>query len=218
MRQWQSSIYLAQLHKGQFHMNRKISFLLIAVVALMLAACGGGAAPGGGTTSTTLSETYNSDGITFKYPSGWVVEPAASAGGPIIIANNQASLDASQSGSATTVSAGQQYIILLPFTGESFQALSSVVTSPVDLLNQIGTGMTSTSGVTLGTPTELTIGGKAAAKASGSGDIGDTTLIAINIGDAGYVMVVGGAAKGEMGNLDGTLNAVAETVAVTPAS
>ncbi len=197
-------------------MIRKTSFLLVAVMALLLAACGGAAAPGSGTT--TLSETYNSDGITFKYPSGWVVEPAAVAGGPIIIANSQATLDAAKLGTATTVTAGQQYIILLPFTGESFQALSSVITSPVDLLNQIGTGMLSTSGVALGTPTELTIGGKAAAKASGTGDIGDTTLIAINIGDTGYVMVVAGAAKGEMGNLEGTLNAVAETVAVTPAS
>jgi hypothetical protein len=199
-------------------MIRKISFLLMAVMALMLAACGGGAPPGGNASSANLSETYNADGISFKYPSGWVVEPAAAPGGPVILANNQASLDAAQTGIAT-VTAGQQYIIVLPFTGESFQALSSVVTSPVDLLNQIGTGMISTSGVTLGTPTELTIGGKAAAKASGTGDVGDTTLIAINIGDAGYVMVVGGAAKGEMSNLDGTLNAVAESLTVTaPAS
>lgn len=202
-------------------MIRKTSFLLVALMALMLAACGGGGNTGGGgnASSTTLSETYDANGISFKYPSGWVVEPAAAEGGPVIIANNQATLDAAKSGGTTSIAAGQQFIIVLPFVGETFQAMSAVVSSPVDLLTQMGPAMSGgESGLTLGTPTEATIGGKPAAKASGSSDSGDAQLIAINVGDQGYMMVMGGAGKGEMGNLDATLNALAESITVTPAS
>jgi len=196
-------------------MARKLSFLLIGLIAFTLAACGGATGGGGSASSVSLSESYNSDGITLKYPAGWVIEGAAAPGGPIILANNQATLDVAKSGTTTSIAAGQQVIFVLPFVGETFQALSAVVKSPVDLLTQMGPAMSSAeSGLTFGTPTETTVGGKAAARASGSSDNGDAQIIAINLGDSGYIMVMGGTGKGEMGGLEGTLNAVAESVNV----
>src|SRR5215216_3812053 len=98
-------------------MVRKLSFLLIGAIALMLAACGGG---GGGTTtngsasSASLNETYDADGVSFKYPTGWVVQKPAAAGGPITLGNNQATLDSFGAGTTTKAASGQQAIIVYP--------------------------------------------------------------------------------------------------------
>ena len=125
-------------------------------------------------------------------------------------------MDAAKSGSTTSLAAGQQLITVLPLTGATFQALSATVSSPVDLLDQMGPAISDTeSGLTFGAPTETTIAGKPAARSSASSDNGDGQLIAINLGDAGYAIVVGAAGKGEMSSLEPTLNAVAESVGVT---
>jgi hypothetical protein len=200
------------------NMVRKISFLLVALVALLLAACGGG---GAGTTTNntssaaTLSETYDADGITFKYPSGWVVQAAAAPGAPIMLANGQATLDALSTGSNTAAASGQQAIVILPLTGDSAAALTATATTPIDLLKQMGPGMASGGGgFTLGDPTEVTIGGNPAAQATGTGDSGDGKIIMLKLGDTGYAMVMGVTAKGELGNIEGTVDGVAATVAV----
>jgi len=197
-------------------MARKLSFLLIGLVALMVAACGGGGTGGGG---VSLTETYNADGVTFKYPSGWVVQAPSAPGGPVSLANNQAALDAAQVATTAQVTSGQQIVAVFPFTGETFAAMSAGISSPLQLLQQMGPAMSSADvGLTFGEPAETTIGGKPAARSSGSSDAGDGTLIAINMGDAGYVLVMGATGKGEMGNFEATLNALAESVSITAAS
>jgi hypothetical protein len=203
-------------------MLRKLSLFLLTSIALMLAACGGGG--GGGTTtnnnasSVNLSETYDANGVTFKYPSGWVVQsPEGAAAGsmaPIMLANSQAALDGSSTGAAPQVTSGQQAILVLPLVGETAQAVTAAYKTPADLLKQMGPSMASSeSGLALGEPTDTTVGGNSAAQASGSGDKADTKMVAIKIGD-GYVLVVGITAKGELGNLEGVVDGLAGSVAV----
>jgi hypothetical protein len=202
-------------------MLRKLSFLLVGAIALMLAACGGG---GGTTTNNTssgasLNETYDADGVSFKYPTGWVVQKPAAPGGPITLGNNQATVDAMGASATTKAASGQQAIIVYPFVGEAFTAISATVASPIDLLKQMGPAMSSgDSGVKFGDPVEATIGGNPAAKATGTGDAGDGKIIVIKVGDSGYVMVMGVTAKGELGNMEATVDGLAETVAVKAAT
>lgn len=192
-------------------MVRKLGLILVSLIAVMLAACGGGAAGGGGGT-VALDQTYNADGVTFKYPSGWVTQ-GSGASGPIFAANNQDTLTAAQSGDTTSLKAGQQIITIL--TLPSAVNTTGAMTE-IDLLKQMTTGMTGAAGApVLGEPTAATIGGKPAARATGTGDSGDGTAIIINQGDAGYVIIFGIAAKGEMSNLDGILNGVADSLTVT---
>jgi hypothetical protein len=199
-------------------MVRKLSLLLITAIALMLAACGGG---GGTTTNNTsssaLSETYDAGGLSFKYPSGWVVQaPDADVpGGAVMLGNSQTTLNAMTADGSTKAESGQQAIMIIPVVGDAFTAMSAAVSSPVDLLKMMGPSMSAgANGLTFGDPTEATVGGNPAAKASGTSDSGDGKLIAIKVGDAGYVLVMGVTAKGEMGNLESTVDGLAETVTV----
>jgi hypothetical protein len=200
-------------------MIRKLSFLLIGAIALTLAACGGG---GGGTTtngSASLNETYDADGVSFKYPTGWVLQKPAAAGGPITLANNQATLDVMGAGNTTKAASGQQAIIVYPIVGAAFTAMSAGIASPIDLLKQMAPAMSSgENGLTFGDPVEATVGGNAAAKATGTSDAGDGKIIVIKAGDAGYVLVMGVTAKGELGNIEGIVDGLADTVAVKPAA
>ena len=196
-------------------MVRKLSFLLIGVIALMLAACGGGGGTTGNASSASLNETYDADGVSFKYPTGWVVQKPAAAGGPITLANNQATLDVLGAGDTTKATSGQQAIIVYPFVGDTFKAMSATIKSPIDLLNQMAPAMSSgDTGLKFSDPVEATVGGNAAAKATGTSDAGDGKIIVIKAGDAGYILVMGVTAKGELGNLEGTVDGLAETVAV----
>src|SRR5262245_46932462 len=116
-------------------MVRKLSFLLIGAIALMLAACGGGgggATTNGNASGVSLNETYDADGVSFKYPTGWVVQKPAAPGGPVMLGNNQAALD-SVGGTDLKAASGQQGIVVYPFTGAAFQAMSATIKSPVDL-------------------------------------------------------------------------------------
>lgn len=203
-------------------MVRKLSLFLVTAIALMLAACGGG---GGGTTtnnsasSVSLDQSYDADGISFKYPTGWVVKAPAATGGPITLANSQGTLDAMGADGTTKAAAGQQAIVIMPFTGQAFTAMSATIKSPIDLLKQMAPGMSSgNNGLKFGDPVEATVGGNPAAKATGTSDAGDGQIIVIKVGDVGYVLVMGVTAKGEMGNLQGTVDGLAGTIAVKAAS
>ncbi|MEO8609616.1 MAG: hypothetical protein ABI690_17120 [Chloroflexota bacterium] len=202
-------------------MVRKLSFLLIGMVALMLAACGGGGGTGtnGNASSAALDQSYDADGVTFKYPTGWVVQKPAAPGGPITLGNNQATLDVLGAGNSTKAESGQQAIIIYPFVGDAFKAISATITAPIDLLKQMAPAMSSgDNGLKFGDPVEATVGGNPAAKATGTSDAGDGKIIVIKAGDVGYVLVMGVTAKGELGNIEGTVDGLAETVAVKPAS
>ncbi|MBL8161384.1 MAG: hypothetical protein JNJ61_05310 [Anaerolineae bacterium] len=199
-------------------MTRKISLLVMMLVALLAAACGGGAAGGGGGGGVTLSETYDSNGVTFKYPSGWVVDPNSSTG--VSIASAQAALDALNAGSAADVNlaAGQYAISVLPFTGDEVQAMA--VTDPKALVSMMATGITGgeASGITFGDAAEATINGKPGARATGSNDKVDLQMVAINMGDSGFAVVFAIAPKGEMGTLNNTFNPMLDTLALTAAA
>jgi len=198
-------------------MTRKFSLMFIGLVALMLAACGGGGnTGGGGGGGVSLTETFDGDEVMFKYPSGWVISPPAGPGGPISVANNQAALDAATTGSNVTVASGQQMVMVMPLTGDAAAAMTALGDSPIALLTTVVSTMNSAE-LTFGEPTETTIGGNPAARASGSGDGGDGQVIAINMGDAGYVFVIGATGKGEMSSFEGTLNAVTESVSLKAA-
>jgi hypothetical protein len=198
-------------------MLRKLPLFLLVAIGLMLAACGGG---GGGTTtnnasSVSLSETYDGDDVSFKYPSGWVVQAPAAPGGPVMLANNQAALDAMSASGTTTAASGQQAVIVMPFVGDAGAAITATASSPMDLLKQMIPSMSSgTNNITFGDPTEATIGGNTAARATGTGDSGDGKIIVIKVGDAGYVLVMGVTAKGELGNIEGSVDGLAESITV----
>ena len=198
-------------------MVRKLSLFLLTAIALMLAACGGG---GGGTTtnnasSVNLGETYDADGLSFKYPSGWVVQKPGAPGAPVTLANSQDSLTALGATSTTKAASGQQAVIVMPFVGDAAKAMAATVSSPIDLLKQMSSNLSGgDTNIKFGDPTEATVGGNTAAKATGTGDAGDGKIIVIKVGDAGYVLVMGVTAKGELGNLEGTVDGLAETVTV----
>jgi hypothetical protein len=210
---------LNPIKRSNSKMIRKLSVILSVAMAMMLAACGGGTGGGGG-GGVTLGETFDADGLTFKYPTGWVVSPSAGPGTPISIANSQATLDANGAGTAPKLSAGQQGIVIIPLTGQQFTAMKAVAATPIDLLKTMTPGLSAQEdGITFSDPAEATIGGKPGAKATGSGSAADATILAINMGDdVGYVLLIGAAAKGEMGSLEGTLNGVAESIGLKPAS
>jgi hypothetical protein len=196
-------------------MTRKLSILAIGVLAFLLAACGGGGGGTGGGGTTTLDQTYNQDGLSFKYPTGWVTGGGA---GQAYVASNQAALDKAQSGEdVPSLNAGDRVVAVLSFGSETASLMGA--TSPVELLRSMAQSFSDASlGVTLGEPTEATIGGKPAARVAGSNDNLDAHLIVINLGDSGYAMVMGIAPKGEMSGFESTLNGITETVTVTPAA
>ncbi len=196
-----------------------LSVFLMTAIALILTPFGGGESggttPNGNASSMSLSETYDGDDVSFKYPSGWVVQEPAAAGGPVMLANNQATLDALSASGTTTAASGQQAVIVMPFVGDAGAAITATFASPMDLLNQMIPSMSSgTNNITFGDPTEAIIGGNTAAKATGTGDSGDGKIIVIKVGDAGYVLVMGVTAKGELGNIEGSVDGLAESITV----
>jgi predicted Zn-dependent protease len=195
-------------------MIRKTGLLLMVLVALLMAACGG-AGGGGGGGALTLSETFEQEGLTFKYPSGWVTD-SDSESGTVFLANSQDALNLA--GAVTdelTVPAGQQIVVFFAIPAELAAALGPTGTSPADILNSMATGLTGGEGaMTVGDVTETTIGGQPAARASATSDAADAQIIVRSYGDDGFLMMMAGTAKGEMGQLEATLNAIAESATV----
>lgn len=198
-------------------MIRKLGLVLVSLAAVLLAACGGGGGAGGGGGTVALDQTYNADGLSFKYPSGWVTE-AAGDGGPVYLANNQAALDAAKASTSTlNLAAGQQAVVIFPIPAELASAMGS--TNLVDLLKTMSQSISGTEGApTFGEPAEVTIGGKAGARMSGTGDSADAQVIMLNLGDSGYLMVFGVTPKGDISKLEPVLNGIAEGASLTAAT
>lgn len=196
-------------------MIRKSSLVLVCLAAVLLAACGGGGGGGGG--SVTLDQTYNADGLSFKYPSGWVTE-GTGQDAPVFLGNSQAALDAGKASSETlSLAAGQQVVTVFPIPTELASMMGS--TDVKQLLTTMSQSIASTEGApTFGEPTDVTLGGKAGARMSGTGDNVDAQVIMLNLGDTGYLMVFGVTPKGDISKLEPVLNGIAESASLTPAS
>lgn len=195
-------------------MIRKFGLVLVCLAAVLLAACGGG---GGGGGTVTLDQTYNADGLSFKYPSGWVTE-GSGQDAPVFLGNSQAALDAGKASSETlSLAAGQQVVTVFPIPAE----LASIMggTDVKQLLSTMSESIASTEGApTFGEPTDVTIGGKAGARMSGTSDNVDAQVIMLNLGDTGFLMVFGVTPKGDISKLEPVLNGIAESATLTGAS
>lgn len=195
-------------------MIHKSALLLLVIVALLIAACGGGGGGGG----VTLSETYNANGVSFRYPGGWVIDSDSPTS--VSIASTQATLDALDAGSAADLSltAGQYAITVLPFSGDELQVMS--VTDPKSLLTMMAVGITGgeSLGFKFGEVAEATINGNPGARVNGASDKIDVQIVAVNMGTSGYAVVFAMAPKGDMGALNNTLNPLLDTLSLTMAS
>ncbi|KAB2853864.1 MAG: hypothetical protein F9K46_17760 [Anaerolineae bacterium] len=195
-------------------MIRKFGLVLVCLAAVFLAACGGGSSGGG---AVTLDQTFDADGLSFKYPSGWVTE-ATGDGGPVYLANSQAALDAAKASTSTlNLAAGQQAVVIFPIPAELASAMGG--TTLIDLLKTMSQSIAGTEGApTFGEPTEATIGGKTGARMAGTSDSADAQIIMLNLGDSGYLMVFGVTPKGDISKLEPVLNGIAEGANLTAAT
>src|SRR5690242_4976344 len=105
-------------------MTRKLSILMIGLLAFLLVACGGGGGSGG---SLSLDQTFNQNGLSFKYPAGWVSDGES---GQAYVASNQSLLDNAQSTDVPTLKAGERIVAMLVFDAQTVSAIGS--TSPLD--------------------------------------------------------------------------------------
>ena len=171
---------------------------------LVISGCSGNAGPA---TPLPLTQSFQStdNGVALNYPDGWVAQDLL---GQVTIANAQAALDAV----TPAPSQFQARLFATPLT--AIQGLKADA-APRDVLQFFADSL-STSGVTFSTPTDLTIGARAASRIEGVGADGQAIVLALNLDDGNYVFVKATTAQGEMPRFEPTLLAILASLTYTP--
>jgi len=175
-----------------------------ALLLVALVACSGAGAPA---TPLPLTQSFQSgdSSITLNYPAGWVAQDLL---GQVTVATTQAAIEAV----APPPGQFQARLFATPIT--AIQGLPAEAT-PRDVLGFFAESL-STSGVTFSQPSDLTIGGRAAARIEGSGTDGQAIVLAVNLGESNYVFATATSAPGEIGRFEPTLRAILESLTYTP--
>lgn len=173
-------------------------------IGLILASCAGAAAPA---TALPLTQAFKSaDGsISLNYPEGWVAQDLL---GQVTIANGQSVIDAAKPGP------GQFQARLFGTPISAIQGLQEGA-APRDVLQFFAQSL-STSGVTFTTPTDLTLGSRAAARIQGSGTDGQAVVLAVDLGGGNYIFATATSAPGEISRFEPTLQAILGSLTYTP--
>lgn len=190
-------------------MKMRRSFLLLVVVllSLVLVACGGSGDANSGGSAVTLSQTFSAEdsAIGFKFPEGWI---ANSDFGQVTLASSQAAIDAAEP------ITGALIVNFLVAPTADIAGLAENAT-PTDVLNVFRSFMEGENAPTFGDVSEQKVGNMDAAQISGSDDTTDAIVYVVKVADDAYIVIVGGTAKGEMGNYEVTLKAVIESITYT---
>lgn len=179
----------------------------LAATVLALVACGGGgSAGGGGSSSVTLGQTYSAadSPLSFKYPDGWVVNGAA---GQVLFASSEDAM------SSTSPVAGAFAGSLLSVPPEQAATMGANV-GVVDVLNTFKQLMSGEGAPAFGDVRQEKVGSYDTASIIGSSADGDAVIYVVKVGDA-FVVAIGASAKGELGNFEGTLKAMIESITYT---
>jgi hypothetical protein len=169
------------------------------------------------TASKPLAETFVSDdeNLTFRYPSGWVIQNDRQ--GQVVIATDESLFSLS----ADKVSSGQGALGILFLDQSSDQSELLVLgDDPISILNSL-VKMLFEQGDThaeLETPEATTLNDHAAARVDGTFDGNAIFLMLVDQGDKNYVLYVGITAASEMPKFEPKLLAIAESVHYVPST
>lgn len=196
---------------------------LLAILALLMTACGGG---GGGTGggSINLSQSVEASspelggGVKVSYPEGWTANTELVPGG-VALASKASIFESGASDlSALGLGADDSAMILFAFPAELASAFGAAGGAPKDIIGTLASTMGQSIGgeMTLGEPTDITIGSATGAKVTGSSSQGDIVVYLVE-NNGGLILGVGVAASGQAANREATFLAIMGTAEfVTP--
>lgn len=200
--------------------------IAVAVMAVILAACGnnaGGDSGGGDTNNSSassapaLTQTETADSpelggsVSVSYPEGWT---ALSAAGSISLSNNADALEASSD--LSSIPAGTVFVNVSVIPAEMAGLMvTAEEINPVAVVETFkGFVAEGDDAPTFGDIEETTIEGSPAAMVTGSDDEADAILIALEK-DGAYILVLGGASKGELAGNTDLIKAIAGSASFT---
>ncbi len=193
---------------------RYLVFVLLLIVPMVLAACGGDDDDDKKDDDVKLNQDFTSEmGVSFKYPEGWA---AAEDFDTIYIANKQELLDQMQSGEAMSDAAPKEgefgaVVVAMPLADMGMEEMTLD-----DLFEMMTQGMTGEGMTPKGDAENIKIGGNDARKLGVSDDEtkADGVIYAL-MDDGVFVMMVGLAAEGKIGDYEATALKIAETIQYT---
>ncbi len=187
----------------------KVRVVVMAVVIgmLVLAACGGTGGDSAAVSSLSLNQSFRGAGISFNYPEGWVVDEREGAG--VMLASSQSTLDNMTGSGSDILPAGELGVVFVVLPMADLTGMYD----PMTVLERMYlSALSQNEDAELNDPENVTIGGKMCARVTGSDYGNDVAALVVEVSEDALVALIAGAAPGEMGNFDATLEGIIESL------